>query len=173
MDDVIEYCLESRYYLEHRTVLSLLWNGYICPFPSITPSSCLCRTLSRPTSLPAMKPLLLQNVWRVFTVRCCIQALGSRKKEVESIQNPIEVAWWKSPASLCAHQSFVCVCVCGAYACLLVCVFPGGCILMNQSSPTLAYCADLLGLDQEDLRVSLTTRVMLTTAGGAKGTVIK
>uniref|UniRef100_A0A8C7IX59 Unconventional myosin-VI n=1 Tax=Oncorhynchus kisutch TaxID=8019 RepID=A0A8C7IX59_ONCKI len=49
----------------------------------------------------------------------------------------------------------------------------GGCILMNQSSPTLAYCADLLGLDQEDLRVSLTTRVMLTTAGGAKGTVIK
>ncbi|KAK6304193.1 hypothetical protein J4Q44_G00247790 [Coregonus suidteri] len=49
----------------------------------------------------------------------------------------------------------------------------GGCILMNQSSQTLAYCADLLGLDQEDLRVSLTTRVMLTTAGGAKGTVIK
>uniref|UniRef100_A0A8C7SX36 Unconventional myosin-VI n=1 Tax=Oncorhynchus mykiss TaxID=8022 RepID=A0A8C7SX36_ONCMY len=49
----------------------------------------------------------------------------------------------------------------------------GGCILMNQSSPTLAYCADLLGLDHEDLRVSLTTRVMLTTAGGAKGTVIK
>ncbi|CAB1330657.1 unnamed protein product [Coregonus sp. 'balchen'] len=44
---------------------------------------------------------------------------------------------------------------------------------MNQSSPTLAYCADLLGLDQEDLRVSLTTRVMLTTAGGTKGTVIK
>ncbi|CAB1334948.1 unnamed protein product [Coregonus sp. 'balchen'] len=44
---------------------------------------------------------------------------------------------------------------------------------MNQSSQTLAYCADLLGLDQEDLRVSLTTRVMLTTAGGAKGTVIK
>uniref|UniRef100_A0A8C7F4D1 Unconventional myosin-VI n=1 Tax=Oncorhynchus kisutch TaxID=8019 RepID=A0A8C7F4D1_ONCKI len=49
----------------------------------------------------------------------------------------------------------------------------GGCILMNQSSQKLAYCADLLGLDQEDLRVSLTTRVMLTTAGGAKGTVIK
>lgn len=55
----------------------------------------------------------------------------------------------------------------------VVCVFPGGCILMNQSSQKLAYCADLLGLDQEDLRVSLTTRVMLTTAGGAKGTVIK
>ncbi|XP_035242841.1 myosin VIb isoform X1 [Anguilla anguilla] len=49
----------------------------------------------------------------------------------------------------------------------------GGCSLKNQSNQTLEYCADLLGLDQEDLRVSLTTRVMLTTAGGAKGTVIK
>ncbi|KAG7236925.1 hypothetical protein INR49_000106, partial [Caranx melampygus] len=43
----------------------------------------------------------------------------------------------------------------------------------NQSSQTLENCAELLGLEQEDLRVSLTTRVMLTTAGGAKGTVIK
>uniref|UniRef100_A0A673CMX7 Unconventional myosin-VI n=1 Tax=Sphaeramia orbicularis TaxID=375764 RepID=A0A673CMX7_9TELE len=49
----------------------------------------------------------------------------------------------------------------------------GGCVLKNQSGQTLEYCADLLGLDQDDLRVSLTTRVMLTTAGGAKGTVIK
>lgn len=49
----------------------------------------------------------------------------------------------------------------------------GGCVLKNQSSNTLQHCADLLGLDQDDLRVSLTTRVMLTTAGGAKGTVIK
>uniref|UniRef100_A0A672I4D5 Unconventional myosin-VI n=1 Tax=Salarias fasciatus TaxID=181472 RepID=A0A672I4D5_SALFA len=49
----------------------------------------------------------------------------------------------------------------------------GGCILKNQSDQTLAHCAHLLGLDQDDLRVSLTTRVMLTTAGGAKGTVIK
>ncbi|KAG9336161.1 hypothetical protein JZ751_002508 [Albula glossodonta] len=49
----------------------------------------------------------------------------------------------------------------------------GGCLLKNQSNQTLEYCADLLGLDQDDLRVSLTTRVMLTTAGGAKGTVIK
>lgn len=49
----------------------------------------------------------------------------------------------------------------------------GGCVLKNQSNQTLEYCADLLGLDQDDLRVSLTTRVMLTTAGGAKGTVIK
>ncbi|XP_029316501.1 myosin VIb isoform X1 [Cottoperca gobio] len=49
----------------------------------------------------------------------------------------------------------------------------GGCVLKNQSGQTLEYCADLLGLDQGDLRISLTTRVMLTTAGGAKGTVIK
>uniref|UniRef100_A0A3Q4H320 Unconventional myosin-VI n=1 Tax=Neolamprologus brichardi TaxID=32507 RepID=A0A3Q4H320_NEOBR len=49
----------------------------------------------------------------------------------------------------------------------------GGCVLKNQSNNSLQYCADLLGLDQDDLRVSLTTRVMLTTAGGAKGTVIK
>ncbi|XP_034715114.1 myosin VIb isoform X3 [Etheostoma cragini] len=49
----------------------------------------------------------------------------------------------------------------------------GGCVLKNQSGQTLEYCANLLGLDQDDLRVSLTTRVMLTTAGGVKGTVIK
>lgn len=61
------------------------------------------------------------------------------------------------------------------HTCVLLFPFflPGGCILKNQSSQTLEYCADLLGLDKEDLRVSLTTRVMLTTAGGAKGTVIK
>ncbi len=49
----------------------------------------------------------------------------------------------------------------------------GGCILKNQTGQTLEYCAELLGLEEDDLRVSLTTRVMLTTAGGAKGTVIK
>ncbi|KAF3701156.1 Unconventional myosin-VI Unconventional myosin-6 [Channa argus] len=49
----------------------------------------------------------------------------------------------------------------------------GGCVLRNQSGQCLEHCANLLGLDQDDLRVSLTTRVMLTTAGGAKGTVIK
>ncbi|XP_072121989.1 unconventional myosin-VI isoform X3 [Mobula birostris] len=49
----------------------------------------------------------------------------------------------------------------------------GGCILKNKSGQSLGYCAELLGLDGDDLRVSLTTRVMLTTAGGTKGTVIK
>ncbi|XP_069830766.1 unconventional myosin-VI isoform X5 [Dendropsophus ebraccatus] len=49
----------------------------------------------------------------------------------------------------------------------------GGCTLKNQSSKSLEYCSALLGLDEDDLRVSLTTRVMLTTAGGTKGTVIK
>lgn len=56
--------------------------------------------------------------------------------------------------------------------CVLLCV-SGGCILKTQSGQTLEYCADLLALDPGDLRVSLTTRIMLTTAGGAKGTVIK
>ncbi|XP_052556037.1 unconventional myosin-VI isoform X2 [Tympanuchus pallidicinctus] len=49
----------------------------------------------------------------------------------------------------------------------------GGCTLKARSQPALECCAALLGLDEEDLRVSLTTRVMLTTAGGTKGTVIK
>lgn len=49
----------------------------------------------------------------------------------------------------------------------------GGCNLKNKSTQSLEYCAELLGLDEDDLRVSLTTRVMLTTAGGTKGTVIK
>ncbi|XP_024146483.1 myosin VIa isoform X3 [Oryzias melastigma] len=49
----------------------------------------------------------------------------------------------------------------------------GGCTIKNQSSKTLEYCAELLGLEEEDLRVSLTTRAMVTTAGGVKGTAIK
>lgn len=49
----------------------------------------------------------------------------------------------------------------------------GGCALRARSQPSLERCAALLGLDEEDLRGSLTSRVMLTTAGGAKGTVIK
>lgn len=49
----------------------------------------------------------------------------------------------------------------------------GGCTPRPRSQPALECCAALLGLDPEDLRGSLTTRVMLTTAGGAKGTVIK
>ncbi|CAK6969567.1 myosin VIa isoform X6 [Scomber scombrus] len=49
----------------------------------------------------------------------------------------------------------------------------GGCAIKNQSSQTVEHCAELLGLEEEDLRVSLTTRVMLTSAGGVKGTVIK
>ncbi|NXM28399.1 MYO6 protein, partial [Oxyruncus cristatus] len=49
----------------------------------------------------------------------------------------------------------------------------GGCTPRARSQPSLERCAALLGLDQDDLRGSLTTRVMLTTAGGAKGTVIK
>uniref|UniRef100_H3CZD5 Unconventional myosin-VI n=1 Tax=Tetraodon nigroviridis TaxID=99883 RepID=H3CZD5_TETNG len=49
----------------------------------------------------------------------------------------------------------------------------GGCTIKNKSGETLEHCAELLGLEEDDLRVSLTSRVMLTTAGGAKGTAIK
>ncbi|XP_033979705.1 unconventional myosin-VI-like isoform X4 [Trematomus bernacchii] len=49
----------------------------------------------------------------------------------------------------------------------------GGCTIRKQSSQCVEHCAELLGLEEDDLRVSLTSRVMLTTAGGAKGTVIK
>uniref|UniRef100_A0A1A8U1B3 Myosin IXB n=1 Tax=Nothobranchius furzeri TaxID=105023 RepID=A0A1A8U1B3_NOTFU len=49
----------------------------------------------------------------------------------------------------------------------------GGCTIRNQSSHTVESCAELLGLEEDDLRVSLTSRVMLTSAGGAKGTAIK
>ncbi|XP_057208528.1 myosin VIa isoform X1 [Triplophysa rosa] len=48
----------------------------------------------------------------------------------------------------------------------------GGCNLKKACSQSLEFCAELLGLDEEDLRVSLTTRVM-QTAGGAKGKAIK
>ncbi|NXB13045.1 MYO6 protein, partial [Cnemophilus loriae] len=49
----------------------------------------------------------------------------------------------------------------------------GGCTPRARSDKALERCAALLGLDEDDLRGSLTSRVMLTTAGGAKGTVIK
>ncbi|XP_073711799.1 myosin VIa isoform X6 [Misgurnus anguillicaudatus] len=49
----------------------------------------------------------------------------------------------------------------------------GGCNIKKACGQSLEFCAELLGLDEEDLRVSLTTRVMHTTAGGAKGTAIK
>ncbi|NXD21724.1 MYO6 protein, partial [Spelaeornis formosus] len=49
----------------------------------------------------------------------------------------------------------------------------GGCTPRARSRAALERCAALLGLDEEDLRGSLTARVMLTSAGGAKGTVIR
>ncbi|KAM9797943.1 unconventional myosin-VI-like isoform 2-T2 [Neosynchiropus ocellatus] len=49
----------------------------------------------------------------------------------------------------------------------------GGCNIRNRSDQTLEYCAELLGLDEDGLRSSLTSRVMQTTAGGAKATAIK
>uniref|UniRef100_A0A8C4QSW8 Myosin VIb n=1 Tax=Eptatretus burgeri TaxID=7764 RepID=A0A8C4QSW8_EPTBU len=48
-----------------------------------------------------------------------------------------------------------------------------GCGLTLSSEQCLECCAELLGLDQEDLCESLTCRVMQTSSGGSKGTVIK
>lgn len=61
----------------------------------------------------------------------------------------------------------------GPAGCCWRCVSAGGCTPRARSQAALERCAALLGLDEEDLRGSLTSRVMLTTAGGAKGTVIK
>ncbi|XP_062857939.1 myosin VIa isoform X1 [Trichomycterus rosablanca] len=49
----------------------------------------------------------------------------------------------------------------------------GGCVIKKNSSKALEHCAELLGLGEDDLRISLTTRVMNTSAGGAKDSVIK
>uniref|UniRef100_A0A493T1N5 Unconventional myosin-VI n=1 Tax=Anas platyrhynchos platyrhynchos TaxID=8840 RepID=A0A493T1N5_ANAPP len=49
----------------------------------------------------------------------------------------------------------------------------GGCTLKARSQTALECCAALLGLDEDDLRGSLTTRVMLTTAGGRQRVPLK
>ncbi|CAN0349762.1 unnamed protein product, partial [Lampetra planeri] len=47
----------------------------------------------------------------------------------------------------------------------------GGCMVSSECSAYLQHTAELLGLDQEDLCESLTSRIM--ASGGVKGTVIK
>lgn len=68
----------------------------------------------------------------------------------------------------------MCLCIVLVSHCTAVdvCV-SGGCVLKKTCGQSLQFCAELLGLDEEDLRVSLTSRVMLTSAGGVKGTAIK
>ncbi|XP_076076896.1 unconventional myosin-VI-like isoform X1 [Mytilus galloprovincialis] len=49
----------------------------------------------------------------------------------------------------------------------------GGCKINGPSEKTLGICSGLLSLDKEELRESLITRVMQTSKGGSKGTLIK
>ena len=49
----------------------------------------------------------------------------------------------------------------------------GGCVLTPASEQTMVGVAGLLGVEAEDLRQSLTSRVMTTTKKGTVGTVIK
>lgn len=49
----------------------------------------------------------------------------------------------------------------------------GGCVLSVSTEQTMRGVASLLGVEMEDLRQSLTSRVMMTTKRGAVGTVIK
>ena len=49
----------------------------------------------------------------------------------------------------------------------------GGCVITTASEQTLVGVAGLLGVEVEDLRQSLTSRVMTTTKKGTVGTVIK
>jgi len=48
----------------------------------------------------------------------------------------------------------------------------GGCQISMRSEKSLAVAASLMGLDKEELRQSLVSKVMMTARGGLKGTVI-
>ena len=50
---------------------------------------------------------------------------------------------------------------------------PGGSLVSPESQKSLVGVASLLGIEVEELRRSLTSRVMTTTKGGAVGTIIK
>ena len=49
----------------------------------------------------------------------------------------------------------------------------GGSLVSDKSKPSVAITAQLLGLNEEELKRSLTSRVMITTKGGTVGTIIK
>ena len=55
-----------------------------------------------------------------------------------------------------------------------VCVWcAGGCRVVTAAEDSLTTAAGLLGVDREELRDSLVSRVMQATRGGVKGTAIK
>lgn len=49
----------------------------------------------------------------------------------------------------------------------------GGCVVAPSAEQTIAQVARLLGVEIEDVRLSMTSRVMTTTKKGTIGTVIK
>jgi len=48
----------------------------------------------------------------------------------------------------------------------------GGCRVQDRSERPLATAASLLGVDPEELRQAMISKVMMTNRGGLKGTVI-
>ena len=56
---------------------------------------------------------------------------------------------------------------------LFVCTYVGGSLVSGKSKASVATTSQLLGLNEEELKRSLTSRVMITTKGGTVGTIIK
>ena len=52
-------------------------------------------------------------------------------------------------------------------------VFLGGCMISPGTEKSLLVAAKLIGVDKEELREALVSRVMQATRGGVKGTAIK
>jgi len=55
----------------------------------------------------------------------------------------------------------------------VVIVQTGGCKVSDGAQGSLTMASNLLAIDKEELKEALTSRVMQTTKGGVKGTVIK
>ena len=59
------------------------------------------------------------------------------------------------------------------YTYVFVCTYVGGSLVSGKSKASVAITSQLLGLNEEELKRSLTSRVMITTKGGTVGTIIK
>ena len=67
-----------------------------------------------------------------------------------------------------------CAYVC-SYCILLIVlhIFLGGSLVSDDSKSSVTITSQLLGLNEEELKRSLTSRVMITSKGGTVGTIIK
>ena len=54
-----------------------------------------------------------------------------------------------------------------------ICTYVGGSLVSGKSKASVAITSQLLGLNEEELKRSLTSRVMITTKGGTVDTNIK